>query len=149
MKIINRKINREYEVFEKYEAGIVLSGSEVKSIKQGGLRLDNSFIKFLEDGPYLINAEVPKYKFSGEKNYDPRKSRKILLNKGEILRISTKIKSSRGLTIVPVSCYNKGVHLKLEIALVRGRKDFQKRKFDKQREIDKREKREAKEYLRG
>jgi SsrA-binding protein len=149
MKILNRKINREYEVFEKYQAGIVLSGSEVKSVRQGGLRLENSFIKFLEDGPYLINAEIPKYRFSGEKNYDPKKSRKILLNKDEILKISTKIKSSRGLTIVPTSCYNKGVHLKLEIALVRGRKEFQKRKFDKKKEISKRGKREVKEYLRG
>ena len=147
MKIINRKFNRQYEAFEKYEAGIVLSGSEVKSVRQGGFRLDNAFVKFLEDGPYLINSEIPKYKFAYDKNYDPRRSRKILLKRDEILRILVKLKGGRGLTIVPVSCYNKGALLKLEIALARGRKDFQKRKYEKQKEIKRQINKEVKEII--
>lgn len=149
MKIINRKFSRDFDVVEKFEAGFALTGAEVKSVRQGGLRLDSSHIAFLENGPYLINANIPKYKFAVIKDYDPKRSRKILLNKKEILRIKGKLTGSRGLTVVPISCYNKGALLKLEIALVRGRKDLEKRKYDKKKTIARNQKKEAKEYLRG
>lgn len=146
MKIINKKFYRDYEEIESYEAGIVLTGGEVKSIKSGGLRLEDSYVKILSDGFYLINANIPKYKFDNNKNYNPTRSRKLLLKKKEILRIAVKMKSA-GLTIAPKSCYNKGDLLKLEIALVRGRKDRDKRKLEKERDIKRDEERELKEYI--
>ncbi|MFH1827160.1 MAG: SsrA-binding protein [bacterium] len=149
MKIINRKFNRDYNLVEKFEAGIALIGAEVKSVRQGGLKLDGSHIAFLKDGPYLINADIPKYKFAVIKDYDPKRSRRILLTNKEILRIKGKLTGSRGLTVAPVSCYNKGALLKLEIALARGRKDLEKRKYDKKKTIARNQKKEAKEYIRG
>jgi len=149
MKIINRKLLRDFEIVEKFDAGIALTGSEVKSIRSGGLRLEGAHIAFLEDGPQLIGAEISKYKFADNDNYDPKRTRKILLENKEILRIKGRLNSGRGLTVVPVSCYNKNALLKLEVALVRGRKDIKKRKYDKQKTILRNQKREAKDYLRG
>lgn len=147
MKIINRKFNRDYKEIESFEAGIILTGAEVKSIRAGRIKLENSFVKIMEDGaPYLINADIPLYQFSQDKNYDSKRRRRLLLNKKEIIRLKTKIKSAN-LTIAPKSCYNKGKLIKLEIALVKGRKDIEKRKLEKERDIEKQEKKEVKEYL--
>lgn len=148
MKIINKKFYRDYKEIESYEAGIVLTGGEVKSIKNGGLRLEDSYVKLLQDGLYLINANIPQYKFDNNKNYNPTRSRKLLLKKKEILKIATKMKAG-GLTIAPKMCYNKGSLIKLEIALVRGRKDIEKRKLEKQKDIKRETEKELKEYLRG
>jgi len=147
MKIINRKFSRDYQAIESFEAGIVLTGGEVKSIKEGRLRLDDSYVKFLDDGPYLVNAEIPPYRFASSQDYDPKRSRKLLLNKKEIIRLKTKLKSASGLTVVPVSCYNKGKLLKLEIALARGRKEIEKRKLEKKREIEREGEKEVKEWI--
>ncbi len=149
MKIINRKFLRDFDLVEKFEAGIALTGSEVKSIRQGGLRLEGAHIAFLEDGPYLIGAEISKYRFAKDDAYDPKRSRKVLLQDKEILRIKGRLNSGRGLTVVPISCYNKNALLKLEIALVRGRKDLEKRKHDKQKTIKRDEKRRVKEYIKN
>ena len=149
MKIINRKFSRDFEIVEKFDAGIALTGAEVKSIRQGGLRLEGAHIAFLEDGLHLVGAEIPKYRFAEDSSYDPKRSRKILLQDKEILRIKGRLNSGRGLTVAPVSCYNKNALLKLEIALVRGRKDLEKRKHDKQKTIVRNEKRRIKEYVRG
>src|SRR3990167_9997179 len=143
MKIINRKFLRDFAIVEKFDAGIALTGSEVKSIRQGGLRLEGAHIAFLEDGPYLIDAEISKYKFADNDTYDPKRSRRILLQDKEILRIKGRLNSGRGLTVVPVSCYNKNALLKLEIALARGRKEKGKRNYEKQKSIKMNEKRRA------
>ncbi len=149
MKIINRKFSRDFDVVEKFDAGIALTGAEVKSIRQGSMRLESAHIAFLEDGPYLIGAEISKYRFADNDSYDPKRSRRILLQDKEILRIKGRLNSGRGLTVVPVSCYNKNALLKLEIALVRGRKDIEKRKYDKQKTIKRDEKRRVKEYIKN
>jgi len=147
MKIINRKFNRDYKEIESLEAGISLIGSEVKSIRLGRLKLDDSFVRIMEDGnAYLINAEIPIYQFARNQNYDPKRRRKLLLHKKELIRLRTKIHSA-GLTLAPKSCYNKGPLIKLEIALVRGRKDIEKRKLERERDIKRNEKREAKEFM--
>ncbi|MCS6956736.1 MAG: SsrA-binding protein SmpB [Patescibacteria group bacterium] len=148
MKIVNKKFYRDYEEIESFEAGIVLTGAEVKSVKAGGLKLEDSYVKILSDGPYLINANIPNYKFNNEKNYNPTRSRKLLLKKKEILKIAVKMKAG-GLTIAPKSCYNKGRLLKLEIALARGRKDIEKRKLEKKKDIIREKEKEAKEYLKN
>jgi len=146
MKIVNRKYEREYENIEEYEAGIMLTGAEVKSIRAGALRLDDSHVKLIEGVPYVINAEIAPYRFAIQKNYDPKHSRRLLLHKKELLRMQTKMKSS-GLTVVPLFCYNKGALIKLKIALSRGRRDLEKRKREKARDVKNQQKREAKEYL--
>ncbi|MBI5123459.1 SsrA-binding protein SmpB [Candidatus Roizmanbacteria bacterium] len=146
MKIVNRKFYRDYREIEKYEAGIVLTGAEVKSIRSGSLRIDDAFVRIMGSEVYLINADIPIYKFARNDTYESKRSRKLLLHKKELLKLKVKM-ASGGLTLAPVSCYNKGPHIKLEIALVKGRKDIEKRKVEKQRDIRIREEREMKEYL--
>lgn len=147
MKIVNRNFHREYEELEKFEAGIVLTGGEAKAIQQGGLRLEGSFVKLYDDGAYLLNAEIPIYQYAKIEDYNPRRNRKLLLHGAELERLRGKIASAPGLTIAPISCYNKGKRIKLEIALSRGRKDVEKRKREKTKEIEKSQKREAKEFM--
>jgi len=146
MKIINRKFHRNYKDLERYEAGIVLTGAEVKSIRAGGLRIDDAFVRIMGSELYLINAEIPIYKFARNETYETKRSRKLLIHKSELLKLKVKM-ASGGLTLAPVSCYNKGHLIKLEIALVKGRKDIEKRKIEKKRDIKIREEREAKEYV--
>jgi len=148
MKIINRKFHREYSEVEAIEAGISLYGSEVKSIRKGGLKLDDSYAKIMDKGVFLINAQIPIYEYAKIEGYDPKRSRKLLLHKKELLRLRTKI-ASGGLTLAPKSCYNKGPLIKLEIALVKGRKDIEKRKLEKNRDIKRNEKREVKDYMKS
>ena len=147
MKIVNRKFEREFEEIESYEAGIVLTGAEVKSIRAGGLRLDESYVKLLDGVPYLINAEVPKYQFAALKDYDPKRSRRLLLHNKELLKIRGKLSRGSGLTMAPVFCYNKGKLIKFKIAIVRGRRDLEKRKLEKRRDIKRSQQKEAKEYM--
>jgi len=149
MKVINRKFGRDYKEVERFEAGLVLYGGEVKSIRGGGLKLEDSYVKLVGNEPMLINAEIPAYTFGQIEGYDPKRSRRLLLHKKELLRIRTKIKGGGGLTLVPVSCYNKGDILKLEIALVRGRREVEKRKYEKQKNIKRDQQREAKEYIKN
>lgn len=146
MKIINRKFNREYREIETLEAGLLLTGAEVKSVRAGGLRLDDAFVRIMDNEAYLINANIPAYQFARSVGYDPKRTRKLLLHKKELLRLQTKM-TGAGLTLAPKSCYNKGPLIKLEVALVKGRKDIEKRKLEKQRDIRIREKREVKEYI--
>jgi len=148
MKIINRKFHRDYREIQKYEAGIVLTGAEVKSIRSGRLRIDDAFVRIIGSEAYLINAEIPIYEFARNSAYESKRSRKLLLHKRELLKLKVKM-ASGGLTLAPVSCYNKGPHIKLEIALVKGRKDIEKRKLEKKRDIKIREEREMKEYIKS
>ncbi len=149
MKIVNRKFGRDYKEVERFEAGIVLYGAEVKAIRGGGLKLEGAYIKIVNNEPVLLNAEIPPYRFGKLEGYDPKRSRRLLLHKKELVRILTKIKGGGGLTLVPVSCYNKGDILKLEIALVRGRRGVEKRKYEKQKKIKRDQQREAKEYIKN
>ncbi len=147
MKIINRKFHREYQELEKYEVGVVLYGAEVKSIRDGRLKLDDAFVKILGSEAYLVNAQIPLYEYARIPDYDSKRTRKLLLHKKELIRLKTKIASGGSLTLAPVSCYNKGNLIKLEIALVKGRKDIEKRRLEKKRDIERQEKREAKEWM--
>jgi SsrA-binding protein len=148
MKIYNRKFRRDYQEIERYEAGVSLTGAEVKSVKTGRIRLDDAFIKIMREGAYLINAEIPIYQYARPSGYDPRRSRQLLLHKSELIRLKTKLKSAQGLTIVPVSCYNKGQLIKLEIALAKGRKEIEKKKLAKEKDIKREKEKEMKEYER-
>ncbi len=147
MKIINRKARRDYEILEKYEAGVVLSGAEVKSIRNGRIKLEDAYIRIKENEAFLINCYIAPYKYANNTDYDPSRQRKLLLHKKEIIRIQTKLNESRGLTVIPLSCYNKGKYIKFEIALVRGRKKFEKKKVEKERAVKREIEKEIKDYL--
>jgi len=147
MKIINRKFHHNYQEIERFEAGIALTGAEVKSIRAGHFKLEEAFVKILGSETYLINASIPIYRFARPAGYDHLRTRKLLLHKKEIIRLKTKIQSGSGLTVVPISCYNKGALLKLELALAKGRKAIDKKKLEKDRDIQRNQEREMKEYL--
>ncbi len=135
----NKKILYDYEILEKFEAGIVLSGAEVKSAKQGQINLKGSYITFLDNEPFLMNTRISPYKPAKktQKDYDPEQKRKILLHKNEISRLRGKL-DTKGLTIAPISVYTKNNLIKLEICLVKGKKKYEKRETIKKRDIDRR-----------
>lgn len=149
MNISNRKFHREYEELEKYEAGIVLSGAEVKSVRAGRIKLEDSFVKIIGSEAYLVNAEVQVYQYSRLLGYDSKRTRKLLLHKAELIRLKTKLSSGSRLTIAPVSCYNKHGLIKLEIALCKPRKEIGKKKLEKEKDIERDEKMMVKEYLKS
>ncbi|MBI3620465.1 SsrA-binding protein SmpB [Candidatus Roizmanbacteria bacterium] len=146
-KIINRKFNRTFTLLEKIEAGIALTGAEVKSARKGMVRIDDAFVRIIAGEAYLVNAEIAVYPYSQPQGYDPRRTRKLLLHKKELVRLKTKMASARGLTVAPVAWYNKRSLMKLEIALVKGKKEFEKKRLDKQKDVERQQKREAKEYM--
>ena len=133
MIVENRKAKFDYEVIEDFESGIVLSGAEVKSIRSGGVSMLGARVVFDNDGAYVIGINIPKYRFDSSEEYDAQRRRKLLLHQDEIVEIQSKMRSA-GLTVVPISLYNKGSLVKVKIALVRGRKKFEKRDLLKKRE---------------
>lgn len=133
----NKKARFDYEIIETYEAGLVLSGNEVKSIRNGNISLKGGFITLHNNDAFLINVHIPRYKYAGTLlNYDPERSRKLLLKKKEISYLRGK-SQEKGLTIVPLTIYNKGRHIKIEIAVAKGKKKYDKRESVKKREMDK------------
>lgn len=143
MKIIanNKRAGFDYEILDKWEAGLVLSGPEVKSAKAGHINLKSSYVTFHLNRLYLINAHIAPYSkaFSVQKGYNPLRSRQLLLRKEEIKKIAGKMgKAGSGLTLVPIHVYNKKGFLKIEFGLGRGRKKFDKREYVKKREDQKR-----------
>ncbi len=142
----NKKATFDYEILEKFEAGLELTGPEVKSIRNGSLNLKGAFITFLHDEAYLTNAHIGKYKNATILNYDPERSRKLLLNKKELTYLQAK-KHVAGLTIVPLSVYNSGRLIKLKIAVAKGKKQHDKRHAIKEREAKRDMRRTMKEHL--
>ncbi len=149
MKIANRVVHREFAPLEKYEAGIVLSGAEVKAVRTGSMRLEKAYVRFIDNELYLVNAEISIYKFSRPQEYNPSRSRKLLLNRSELLRLQTKLKSAPNLTIVPIACYNKKSLIKLEIALAKGKKTWEIKRIDQRKDEDRKAEKELKEYLKS
>ena len=130
----NRKVRFDYEILETFEAGLVLSGPEVKSIKNGRMNLAGCYINIHDGELYLIGASIAPYQPKNQPaNYDPFRSRKLLLRKKEIMSLAGKIKQ-KGLTLVPLRVYNKGRRVKLEFAIVRGKKQYDKRAVISKRE---------------
>lgn len=135
MRIFNRRARFDYHLLEKFEAGVVLSGAEVKSAKAGHVSLEGAFVQLRDGEAWLTNAHIHPYPFADNRDYEPRRSRKLLLNKNELLKISQKT-TLAGLTIIPIVCYNKGSKIKVEIALAKGKKQFEKREAIKKRDIE-------------
>ncbi len=132
MSVQNKKAYFDYEVIEPFEAGIELTGAEVKSVRAGGANFAGARVLIREDGAYLSGLNIQKYKFATDEKYNPARLRRLLLHKKEIVAINTKMRSA-GLTLVPLKLYNKGSLVKVQIALVRGKKKFEKRELIKKR----------------
>jgi SsrA-binding protein len=138
MKLLseNRKARFDYEILETYEAGIVLAGQEVKSIKAGRANIAGSHVIIKPDGAFLLNADIPPYQpKNAPADYDPKRTRQLLLKKEELKYLLGKIKEG-GLTMVPLSLYNKGRRLKVSIGLARYKKKHDKRETIKKREFE-------------
>lgn len=127
----NKKAGFNYEILERFEAGIELLGQEVKSLRAGHGVLDAAHITVRGGEAYIINMSIPPYQPMNVKDYDPLRLRKLLLTKDEILKLAS---MEKGLTIVPIAVYNKGHKIKMEIASVRGKKKFDKRETEKKRD---------------
>ena len=131
----NKKAFFEYLIFEKYQAGIVLTGTEIKSIRMGNINLKDSFVKILDGEVFLLNCHIGLYDKGNRFNHEEKRQRKLLLNKKEILKIFGKVKQDN-YTIVPTEMYFVGALAKLEIALAKGKKLHDKRESIKKRELD-------------
>ena len=133
----NRKANFDYEILETFEAGLVLSGAEVKSKKNGRMNLTGAYINFHNGELYLIGSFVAPYQPKNQpSDYDSGRSRKLLLKKQEIGYLVGKVKQ-KGLTLVPLKAYNKGRRIKLTLGLARGKKQYDKREAIAKREAAK------------
>lgn len=140
----NKKVHFDYEVMEEFEAGIELLGFEVKSIRAGRAVLAGSHVIVRGGEAYIIGMQIPPYQAGNTLvTYDPLQSRKLLLTKKEIVTLE-KAEGTKGLTIVPISLYNKKRKIKIRIAIVRGKKKFDKRETIKKRDTDRDLRRELK-----
>lgn len=135
MKVLNRRASHDYQLLEKFEAGIALSGPEVKSVREGKISLEGSFARIAGGEAWLFNCHIHPYRFADTRDLDPTRPRKILLHKKEIISLESKMRQKR-LTLVPLACYTKGRLIKLELALGRGKKEFEKREAKKRQDIE-------------
>jgi SsrA-binding protein len=132
----NKRAFFEYHILEKYEAGIALRGTEVKSIREGNVNLAESFARVMEGELYLVNCHIPEYRAGGWTNHDPRRPRKLLLHRRELDRLVGKIEL-KGLTLVPLRLYfNSRGYAKVEIGVAKGKKLHDKRSAVKERESE-------------
>lgn len=142
---VNKKARFDYEILETIEAGLVLLGHEVKSVRQGNMNLKNAFVTFHGNDALLTNAHIGKYKFAGNiTHYEPERSRTLLLTKKQIEYLRGKSLEA-GLTIVPLSVYTKDPNIKIEIAVAKGKKKYDKREAIKGREVQREIRRRLKE----
>lgn len=135
MKILvnNKRANFKYEIIKNFEAGIALTGSEVKSLSLSHGNIDEAFIVIKKNEIFILNMSIPKYKFNTLKNHDERRTRKLLMHKHEIVKIALEKKQEK-LTIVPIIIYWSRGKIKVRISLVRGKKKHDKRDTIKKRD---------------
>ncbi len=139
----NRKARYEYHIFETYEAGMVLLGTEVKSLRDGRMTLKDSYARVVNDEVFLFNAHISEYT-PGRLNHDPERVRKLLLHRSEIRKLRVKV-AEKGLTLVPLRVYFKRKVAKVEIAVCRGKQQYDKRDVIRDREA----RREMERYKKG
>ena len=137
----NRRARRAYEILERFEAGISLLGTEVKAARQGRVQLKDSYVEVRDGEAWLMGAHIGPYSHGNLQNHEPERPRKLLLNRREIDRLFGRT-TIRGQTCIPLTVYLKGNRIKVEIALARGRKLYDRRQAEKEKLLD-REAREA------
>lgn len=141
----NKKATFNYEILETFEAGIELYGYEVKSVRAGRAKLEGGHIVVRGGEAYLVGASIAPYQSANmPKSYDAERPRRLLLNRKE-LNTLLGIESTKGLTLIPLSLYNRGRYLKLELASVKGKKEYDKREDIKKRDTNREMSREMKE----
>lgn len=134
MKITNRRAFYDYQILERFEAGINLYGAEVKAVRLGHADLTGAHVRIMGSEAYLINAKIFPYEYSRPEGYDERRTRKLLLHKKEIIALKSKTEG-QNLTLVPISLYTNKGFIKLEIALAKGKKEFDKKEAIKKKDI--------------
>ncbi len=145
MEILNRKAHHDYFIDEIYEAGIVLTGTEIKSIRNGNCNIKDCYAIIKNNEVFLLNMYVGQYKEGNIFNHSETRSRKLLLHKKEIKKLDEGIKL-KGITLVPVKLYFKNNKLKVSLAVCRGKKDYDKRESIKQRDIKREVQKTLKNY---
>jgi SsrA-binding protein len=140
---VNRKARRDYEIIESFEAGMVLKGTEVKSLREGRLSFKDSYARIENGEVFLVNAHISPYSHGNIQNHDPLRERKLLLHKSEIRRLVGKTEQ-KGLTLVPLKAYFAQGHAKVELALARGKRQSDKRETIKRRDAEREMERELK-----
>lgn len=137
MKIItqNKKAFHDYFVEETLEAGILLQGTEVKSLREGKANLKDSYVIVKDGEVFLLNCHISPYSHGNIMNHDPLRTRKLLLHKKEITKLQGKA-AQKGYSLIPLKLYFKGSHVKVEVGLAKGKKQYEKRETIKKREAD-------------
>ncbi len=142
--VSNRRATHDYEILETFEAGIVLQGTEIKSIRNHGASLQESYVKVIKDEVWLIGCNIAHYRFGNIHNHEEKRDRKLLMHKREINRLKVATQE-KGLTIIPLGMYLKTGRVKLRIGIAKGKKNFDKRAGIKERD----EKRQMQQALKS
>ncbi len=145
MEILNRKARHDYFIIDTYEAGIVLTGTEIKSIRNGNCNIKDCYGIIKNNEVYLLNMFVNQYKEGNIFNHDETRNRKLLLHKKEIKKIKESLEE-KGLTLIPIKLYFKNNILKVELGVCRGKKDYDKRESIKERDIKREMQKNLKNY---
>ena len=140
---INRIASHNYELYDRYEAGLVLKGYEVKSLRSGAMNIRDSYVMVKNNEVFLVGAHISPYSHMTSERYDPTRTRKLLLNRSEIDKLTGKVKE-KGFTLVPTRVYFKKGLAKLEFAIAKGRKLFDKREQIKKKDMDREQRRSLK-----
>ena len=131
----NKKALHDYFILQKVEAGLVLTGTELKSLRDGKAQLKDAYVIFKNGEAYLFGAHISPYTHGNLQNHEPERTRKLLLHRRELAKLHVEV-TEKGLTIVPLRLYFKGSKVKAEIAVVRGKKQYDKRDTERKRELD-------------
>ena len=145
IEIQNKKAKFDYEILDTYEAGIVLTGTEIKSIRDGKAQLKDSYAVIRNGEIFLLNMHISHYEQGNIFNHDETRTRKLLLHKKEILKLRDRVEIE-GLTLVPIKLYFKGNKAKILIGIAKGKKTYDKRESIKKRDIDRDLKKQFKNY---
>lgn len=145
---VNRQARHDYDIIETYEAGIALRGTEVKSLRAGRANLKDSYAKVVNGEVFMLGAHINEYEQGNRYNHDPKRDRKLLMHKREIVRLNSKI-SERGLTLVPLRMYFKRGKAKVALGLARGKRMPSKREELRRRVLDREMERALKDQVRS
>ncbi|MDQ3907431.1 MAG: SsrA-binding protein SmpB [Acidobacteriota bacterium] len=142
--VTNRAAFHEYHILDKYEAGVALQGTEVKSVRAGAVQLKDSYVAVRDGEAWLLNAHISPYAYGNRENHDPLRERKLLLHRREIERLEEEA-ATKGMTLVVTRVYLKNGRVKLEIGVARGKKLYDKRETEMRRTIDRETRAQLKE----
>ena len=145
MEILNRKANFDYEIIETFEVGIVLTGTEIKSIRLGKANLKDSYAIIKNNEIYLLNMHISKYDQGNIFNHEETRTRKLLMHKKEILKLRDRL-DLEGFTLIPLKLYFKGSKAKILLGLAKGKKNYDKREAIKKKDIERQLARDLKNY---